>query len=103
MKPHSTVNYIFKYPIEFLVAYHLKLIECAENKHRVNIAEPWKDITYRGKKKEPLIQVDKLLMHRINQSDFIYSEHDEPMFLSDMTDLYFRDDLNKEENKNGST
>jgi len=72
-KKHSTVNYIFEYSIERLVAYHLKVMKEMENRG-YNPNPVWKNPNYRGKKCKELPYVNKILLkNRIKYKT--YSEH----------------------------
>ena len=51
-KPHSVVNYVFKYSRVKLVLYHIEVMN--EMKRRgYNVDEAWYDFNYRGKVCEP--------------------------------------------------
>ena len=52
-KKHSTVDYVWNYPYEYLYQYHLKVMA----EMRVRGYRPdtkWEEYNYRGKKAEPL-------------------------------------------------
>ena len=51
-RPHSTVNYVFEHPHEWLWAYHIKVMW--EMKHRGYTPNPeWADPQYRGTSCDP--------------------------------------------------
>ncbi len=80
MKPHATVNYVFRHPIEHLFQYHLIVMQ--EMKKRGYHVDPlWLDPGYRGKKM-PSIIIDQ---RHFTSSHPIYPEHD-PSYLDDCLD-----------------
>lgn len=70
-KPHATVNYVFEYPMGYLVVYHTRVID--EMKRRgYNVDANWLDPFYRGKEAERAKAVDMPFRKRI-----VYDEHDD--------------------------
>jgi len=69
-KKHSTVNYIFSYDKEKLVAYHYMIMEEMLNRG-YNIEEKWLDITYRGK----ILGYDNTILGNLKDYSGIYFEH----------------------------
>ncbi|MFW5985702.1 MAG: TIGR02328 family protein [Halanaerobiaceae bacterium] len=73
---HSTVDYVFEYRLERLVAFHKKVM--AEMKVRgYNVTEKWEDVQYRGKKLGYDRSLDRTLSEEIvKDCTIIYPEHD---------------------------
>ena len=74
-RPHSTVNYVFDHPYEWLFAYHDKVMQ--EMFRRGYKYDPaWQDPSYRGRSK-PWKQADTKIVGEAMQShSCIYPEHD---------------------------
>lgn len=51
-KKHSTVDYVFNYPPEYLVAYHYLVMKEMHDRD-YNVDEKWLEPCYRGKKCKP--------------------------------------------------
>ena len=47
-RPHSTINYIFEYPFEYLVMYHFIVMHAMEARG-YTVSEVWKNPDYSGK------------------------------------------------------
>jgi uncharacterized protein (TIGR02328 family) len=74
-KKHSTVDYIFDYPFEYLVAYHLKVIwEMWDRDYNPNIN--WLGHKYRGKSCKPKEQIKNKIIEMELNCHPIYPEHD---------------------------
>ncbi|MDP9728943.1 TIGR02328 family protein [Alicyclobacillus tolerans] len=80
MKPHSTVNYVFQHPMEYLFQYHQLVIEEME-KRGYYVGPEWKRLHYRGKH---LPETVELSSEHFTTSDPIYPEH---------TDTYLKECL----------
>lgn len=53
-KPHATVNYVFNHPVEWLWAYHFKvMVEMACRGY--NVSSEWMKVTYCGSNKEEYV------------------------------------------------
>lgn len=67
---HSTVNYVFTYPFEYLVQYHqLVMDEMEKRSYQVN--PNWRQPGYRGQR-TPATEFDS---NKAAQSNPIYAEH----------------------------
>jgi uncharacterized protein (TIGR02328 family) len=76
-KNHSTVDYIFNYPIEHLIAYHFKYLSLRRERG-YNYNEKWERATHRGKNLEPFINVNYQLIDTIIVTGRkCYPEHNE--------------------------
>lgn len=75
-RKHSTVDYVFTYPHEYLYSYHL-LIMLEMEKRGYNVTSAWFNAKYRGKNCEPWESVDSDLFNESFLSGKIYPEHDE--------------------------
>lgn len=57
-RPHSTVNYVFDHPYEYLYVYHLKVLKEMLNRgYELHLA--WYRMTYRGAKAPHIIYYSK--------------------------------------------
>lgn len=88
-RKHSTVQYIFQYDIEKLIAYHMKVIKEMQNRG-FNVNENWLKCTYRGKKIGHDYKVDIQKVIRYKSKEPVYEEHN---------DTYLKECLNNLENK----
>jgi len=71
-KPHSVVNYIFKYDLSKLYDYHIKVMEEMMNRG-YNVTSEWIEPNYRGK----IVGFDNSFTYRNATYDGnIYKEHD---------------------------
>lgn len=77
-KPHATVNYVFRHPLEWLWAYHIKVM--GEMFRRGYAPDPkWLDPGYRG----TLHELEKSLpefdngLKRAFSDTMVYPEHDD--------------------------
>ena len=78
-KSHSTINYVFDHPIEWLWLYHLRVMEEMLNRgYKPDYS--WLQITYRGKNTPSIVysesshpNIDEL---NTKLSSTIYPEHD---------------------------
>ena len=76
-KPHSTINYIFEYKLEDLIAYHLRVMDMME-KRGYNPNEKWREYKYRGKKVGYDNKIkEKIVNEKYNQESYIYDEHNQ--------------------------
>lgn len=77
-KPHATVNYVFRHPLEWLWAYHIKVM--GEMFRRGYAPDPkWLDPGYRGishELKKDLPEFDSGL-RRAFPDTMVYPEHDD--------------------------
>lgn len=77
-KPHVVVNYVFKHPLEWLWAYHMKIMW--EMKHRGYTPSPeWGDPRYRGISCEPEDESPHFreALARLPKHVVVYPEHNE--------------------------
>jgi len=78
-KKHATVNYVFTHPPEYLMAYHICVMN--EMKSRgYKVTKSWKKPQYRGKNCQPYNRtfIDMALVIDVLKSDsFIYPEHND--------------------------
>lgn len=73
-RKHSTVDYAFKYPMEYLVAYHYKVMnEMQRRGYKPN--EVWYSADYRGKECLPQ-EMDVAIIQKAFFSKPVYPEHD---------------------------
>ncbi len=81
-RKHSVVNYVFTHPIEWLWAYHMRVMKEMLNRgyHPDKI---WFDVTYRGKElgtmsleEQEAIDVDSINA-KLASAAYIYPEHDD--------------------------
>ena len=84
-KKHATVDYVFRHPYGWLVGYHL-LVLMEMEKRGYSAAPEWNDLSYRGKKCEPLAGYDYAeqvvaLLKRVQEATvgcaMLYPEHDD--------------------------
>ncbi len=87
---HSVVNYVWSYPIEALVAYHLKVIEEME-KRGYSPDSTWKNPKYRGKRFGYDESVSEALVEYFECFEPVFAEHNEE---------YLAECLENLENKN---
>lgn len=74
-KKHRIVDYVFKHEPEYLIAYHLKIIE--EMKLRCyNVSLEWLDCNYRGKQCNKA-DLDLSKVNKIKNTYPIYPEHND--------------------------
>ena len=74
-KKHATVDYVFTYPMDYLVAYHVLIM--AERIHRGLYVNPiWLNVNYRGQycNPSPSIKVSKV---KELVDTKIYAEHND--------------------------
>ena len=69
-RKHSTVDYVFKYPISKLFCYHEKIME-EMDKRGCKVSPEWRLAQYRGKK----IGIDNSILDNWDNSD--YPEHND--------------------------
>lgn len=105
-KKHSTIDYVFTYDMEYLVAYHHLIINELLNRNR-NIAYEWLFPTYRGKKLGTDNRVDALFVDEILKKfgrHRIFKEHDELYYYECLENLLhkLRSKLNKYIEKYGT-
>lgn len=82
-KKHSTVDYVFKHPFEWLVAYHnLVMYEMSERRYKINCV--WYNDNYRGKEiggiNKDLVNsnmISKLYNDSLIDGIIIYPEHND--------------------------
>jgi uncharacterized protein (TIGR02328 family) len=84
-KKHATVNYVFSHKLEFLVAYHLKVIEEMQLRG-YNASAEWLDYNYRGKACGKA-KLDLSSIDRIKNLKPIYREHDNNYLLECIENL----------------
>lgn len=78
-KKHATVDYVFTHPFEWLVAYHMyvmnEMVEC----RGYNVDDLWFDYQYRGKKLGFDYSIDKEVVKFIIHTWIIniYPEHND--------------------------
>jgi uncharacterized protein (TIGR02328 family) len=76
LKPHSTINYIFKYSPARLYKYHLLIMKEMERRGYTIHNKQWYDMTYRGLKTTPW---DDYIYYEfaLIPDGIIYPEHNE--------------------------
>lgn len=74
-KKHSVVNYVFQYPMEYLIAYHFLIMQEMDNRG-YNIESKWWTGEYRGLKCQKY-NFHWALFMKILKQDVIYKEHNE--------------------------
>lgn len=75
-KTHSTVQYVFEYDIEKLIAYHMRVMKELQNRgYRVN--EEWLKCSYRGKQLGYSYKIDIRKVMKYKENEVIYSEHND--------------------------
>lgn len=72
MRPHATVNYVFTHPFEYLVQYHLLVIE-EMTRRGYRVSPEWLLEGYRGKQRDK-VDINPALFTNVHP---IYPEHDE--------------------------
>lgn len=82
-KPHSVINYIFKYDIEKLYDYHIKVMEEMMSRG-YNVTEEWLELNYRGKS---LGFDDSIKSTNRKYSKNVYSEHDDEYYVECIENL----------------
>lgn len=75
-KKHSTVDYVFKYPMEYLVAFHQIVMKEMELRG-YDVSEEWLYVMYRGKKCESNYNIKSEDVYRIMHISPIYPEHND--------------------------
>lgn len=75
-KKHRTVDYVFTYRIEYLIAYHHLIINELLNRNK-NVAYEWMFPQYRGKKLGTDTSIDALLVNEISKKPKVFNEHNE--------------------------
>ena len=89
-RKHSIVDYVFRYPIELLVAYHQVVMD-EMLFHDWNIDWSWKSAKYRGKNilKDESINPGLALSIQIEsrQGFMIYQEHDKEYLIECLDNL----------------
>ena len=73
---HSTVNYVWEYSIERLIAFHLLVMKEMEDRG-FNVTQKWFDKQYRGKKLAYDESIDKVKVNKFSNKKPIYPEHDD--------------------------
>lgn len=89
-KPHSTVNYVFEHPKEWLYCYHVKvMIEMFNRGYHPGLE--WLDIAYQGKNlprkiytREQAIEIDQI---NTKFHTKVYPEHDDKYLEECITNL----------------
>jgi len=87
-KKHSTVDYVFEHPPEYLIAYHFSVMD-EMLKRGMNPSEEWQDPCYRGKNcadydKDELSGLTLLL----NKAEkVVFPEHDTEYFIECVMNL----------------
>lgn len=77
-KPHSVVNYVFEHPLEWLWAYHMKVMrEMSRRGYTPN--QNWKSPFYRGSSSEPKNEVLYFgeALAKLSQDVLVYPEHND--------------------------
>lgn len=81
-RKHSVVNYVFTHPIEWLWAYHMRVMKEMLNRGYLP-DKAWFDVTYRGKdlgtmtqEEQEAIDVDGINA-KLADAAYIYPEHDD--------------------------
>jgi len=78
-KKHSTVDYVFKYPVEWLVAYHnVVMMEMDDRGYKVDTS--WFRSSYRGKTCDNSWVIDYDILCDATELDIIYPEHDDAYY-----------------------
>ena len=79
-KPHSVVNYVFKYNRVKLALYHLEVIYEMQ-RLGYHVDEKWMNLEYRGKSCEPDTMEETALMYHDVELDVyfrpVYEEHND--------------------------
>lgn len=78
-KPHATVNYVFDHPVEWLWAYHIKVIGEMTNRG-FNPDLRWTEVTYCGRNKEEHVlnfAEYKTALDMVFSDLKVYPEHDD--------------------------
>lgn len=78
-RKHSTVDYVFTHPFEWLVAYHFEVIVEMMNRG-FNVDETWSNTRYRGKKcgeADIDVTIIEEKSRASNEGNVIYPEHDD--------------------------
>lgn len=73
-KPHSTVNYVFEHPYEWLFEYHEKVMEDMF-KRGYKFNPMWQDPKYRGAN-APRAEIDFYYIGQAIGRKYVYPEHD---------------------------
>lgn len=71
LKPHSVINYIFKYDLATLFAYHQLIME-EMTRRGYKVDDNWQNIAYRGKICPPICNI---LPIKVN--GLVYPEHND--------------------------
>ena len=88
-KKHATVNYVFRYPLEDLVAYHYHII--SEMKRRgYFVNELWMSPGYCGKIKPGLSSFSLVRIFQSYIRDKVYLEHDQAYLSECIYNLYLK-------------
>lgn len=77
-KKHATVNYVFNYELEFLVAFHIKVMDEMQARG-YKVSPEWIDYNYRGKNC-PKANLDEDKINNIKKLNPIYQEHNKDYF-----------------------
>lgn len=87
-KPHSTVNYVFEYDLEHLVAYH-QLVINEMLRRGYNPNSKWQDYNYRGKNCEPFNCDEQMvgLILDLADKETIYLDHDDKYYWDCLANL----------------
>jgi len=90
-KKHSTVDYVFIHPMEWLVAYHVVVMDQMTNRG-YNVDKKWFDVLYRGKSCERNSNINLNLVVQLRYTmNPIYPEHN---------DAYLQECIDNLKNKN---
>lgn len=77
-KPHSTVNYVFDHPIEWLWAYHMKVMQ-EMSRRGYKHDDKWEFVRYRGKKSNMCEAKDNSEIRdavcKLSKNVIVYPEH----------------------------
>jgi len=76
-KKHATVDYVFTHPMEWLIAYHVVVMDQMTNRG-YNVDKKWFDILYRGKSCERNSNINLNLVVQLRYTmNPIYKEHND--------------------------
>jgi len=87
-KLHSTVNYVFEYEIEKLIAYHLRVMSEIElRKISYTLNPSWYIYNYRGNNLgfDKSIRKERVFEYFLDEDHLIYQEHNQ-QYLEDCID-----------------
>lgn len=75
-KKHSTVDYVFTHPMEWLIAYHSWVMDEMINRG-YNVDRKWYDVSYRGRSCEKNMYANLDLVIPLRYTSQIYPEHND--------------------------